>query len=46
MSQNIENLKKETKAWVEQHNARKRAVKWQFKTEDARIKLKKIYPQF
>ena len=38
-------LQKETKAWQRERNARQKAVDWQFATEDARIKLKKLYPQ-
>ena len=41
-----ETLTKEVAAW--QANRNKRSVKadWQFKTSDARIKLKRLYPQF
>ena len=41
-----ETLVREVAAW--QLNRNKRCVKadWQFKTEDARIKLKRLYPQF
>ena len=38
-------LQKETKAWQRERNARQKAVDWQFATEDARIKLKRLYPQ-
>ena len=39
-------LKAESAAWEKQRNARKKPVNWQCKTADARIKLKRIYPQF
>ena len=41
----IEELRAETTAWHGQTNARQRGVDWQFKVEDARVKLKSIYPQ-
>jgi hypothetical protein len=39
-------LIKQVDAW--QHNRNRRHVKadWQFKTDDARVKLKRLYPQF
>jgi len=33
-------------AWYEQRNARASTVNWQFTTQDARIKLKQLYPSF
>lgn len=41
----VEELRAETTAWHEQSNARQRGVSWQFKVDDARMKLKSIYPQ-
>lgn len=41
---NIEKVSKQVKAWQDYRNNRKETVKWQFKTDDARIKLKKLYP--
>jgi hypothetical protein len=41
----IDFLQKETKAWQRKRNAQQKAVDWQFATEDARIKLKRLYPQ-
>jgi hypothetical protein len=38
-------LQKETKAWQRERNAQQKAVDWQFATDDARIKLKRLYPQ-
>jgi transposase len=37
-------LTKEATAWCKQRNEKKVKVDWQFTTEDARIKLKKLYP--
>lgn len=37
-------LKKEVAAWQEKSNAIARLMEWRFITEDARIKLKKLYP--
>lgn len=39
-----ETLIKETSAWQDQRNAEKSTVDWQFTTDEARIKLKKLYP--
>lgn len=41
----IEVLRSETHAWNEARNKRRSPVDWQFTTDDARIKLKSIYPQ-
>jgi hypothetical protein len=38
-------LQQEAKAWYSNRNANQKTVDWQFKTEDARIKLKRLYPQ-
>ena len=38
-------LEQEAKAWYRKRNANQKAVDWQFTTEKARIKLKKLYPQ-
>ncbi|PTY02083.1 hypothetical protein DB346_10190 [Verrucomicrobia bacterium LW23] len=40
-----DDLRRDTAAWSHHTNARQRAVNWQFKTADARTKLKSIYPQ-
>jgi hypothetical protein len=37
-------LMKEIRAWQKQRNFRNAKVDWQFTTEDARIKLKRLYP--
>jgi len=39
-------LRQEIEAWVERRNARDTSVDWRFTTEDARIKLKRLYPKF
>ena len=36
---------RETRAWCADRNHRQKGVDWQFTTEDARIKLKRLYPQ-
>jgi hypothetical protein len=40
----IEILRQEAKAWYGRRNVSQKSVDWQFTTEDARIKLKKLYP--
>jgi transposase len=39
-----ETLEKEVNAWLKQRNLEASRVDWQFTAEDARIKLKKLYP--
>jgi len=41
----IEKLREESKAWYCERNAKQKSVDWQFTTQDARIKLKRLYPQ-
>ena len=41
---NIEEMRSEVSEWNEDRNTRQTKVDWQFKTEDARIKLKRLYP--
>jgi hypothetical protein len=38
-------LQQEAKAWYSNRNVNQKAVDWQFTTENARIKLKRLYPQ-
>ena len=38
-------LKDETKSWEKDRNTNQKSVDWQFKTGNARIKLKRLYPQ-
>ena len=39
-----ETFSRETLAWCKQRNEERSVVDWQFTTEDARIKLKRLYP--
>jgi hypothetical protein len=41
----IERLRTECLAWDQQRNERQKGVDWRFTTADARIKLKRLYPQ-
>jgi hypothetical protein len=41
----IEELRAECSAWDQQRNRRQKGVDWRFTTADARIKLKRLYPQ-
>src|SRR5579862_6194254 len=41
----IEHLQSETAAWHHRSNARQRGVDWQFKVDNARVKLKSVYPK-
>ena len=40
----IEELQKQISAWETRRNQSQKGVQWQFRTEDARIKLKHLYP--
>jgi hypothetical protein len=37
-------LEQEVRAWQETRNAQEVKIDWRFTTEDARIKLKRLYP--
>lgn len=39
-----ENLQKQVAAWQERRNASGVTIDWRFTTQDARIRLKKLYP--
>jgi len=41
----IEKMRKEVAAWNIDRNNKQDKVDWQFKTKDARIKLKRLYPK-
>jgi hypothetical protein len=41
---NIETVKREAEAWQTKRNNRNAKINWQFTTDDARIKLKRLYP--
>ncbi len=38
-------LKRKVKAWTRQRNKNQRGIDWRFTTDDARIKLKRLYPK-
>ena len=40
-----EEVKPQVEAWTERRNQKQIGVDWQFSTEDARIKLKRLYPK-
>jgi hypothetical protein len=41
----LETLTQETQQWEQRRNTAQKGVDWQFSTLDARIKLKRLYPQ-
>ena len=41
----LETLRSEVEAWQQHRNKNAGRVDWQFRTKDARIKLKRLYPQ-
>ena len=43
---NVPMLQQRDRAWYERRNENQKSVDWQFTCEDARIKLKRLYPQF
>jgi len=38
-------LRTEAEAWYRRRNSNQKSVQWQFTTDDARVKLKRLYPQ-
>jgi hypothetical protein len=42
----LSTLSGEAAAWEKTRNKAKKSVDWQFTTQDARVKLKRLYPQF
>ena len=42
---NLETMKKETNAWEKERNQQKATVNWRFTNQDARVTLKRLYPQ-
>ncbi len=42
----IEEIRKEVDAWQKYRNNKNAKINWQFTTEDARIKLLRLYPTF
>lgn len=43
---NIESMRREISAWQRHRNTRGAPIHWRFTTEDARIKLFRLYPKF
>ena len=41
----LDTLNKELTAWSSEYNQNRTPIKWQFTTEDARVKLVRLYPQ-
>jgi DDE superfamily endonuclease len=41
----VDEVRQETTPWCDHSNARQRRVDWQFKVDDARVKLRSIYPK-
>lgn len=41
-----QSLQQEVAAWLRQRNTKHAKADWRFTTEDARIKLKRVYPAF
>lgn len=44
--EDIETVRKEVSAWQKARNKKNAKVNWQFTTDDARIKLRRLYPTF
>ena len=44
--ESVDIVRREVKAWEEARNNKKAPVNWQFTTEDARIRLSRLYPTF
>jgi len=42
----IDNIKQEVEEWQNHRNNKDCKINWQFSTDDARIKLKRLYPSF
>ena len=42
----METMRREVNAWNQARNTRQSKVNWQFTTDDARVKLKRLYPKF
>jgi len=41
----VEDLRAETAAWQQRTNDKQRGVDWQFRIDDARARLKSLYPK-
>ena len=42
----METMKQEITAWQEERNRQQATIHWRFTTQDAQVKLKRLYPQF
>jgi DDE superfamily endonuclease len=42
--ESLERVKSEVKAWMDTRNSKESRINWQFRTSDARIRLKRLYP--
>jgi uncharacterized small protein (DUF1192 family) len=42
----LETMQNEIKAWEQERNLKQKGVDWRFTTEKARIRLKRLYPQY
>jgi transposase len=42
----IEDIKQEVEEWQKYRNSKNCKINWQFTTDDARVKLKQLYPSF
>ena len=40
----VDDLKVDVQSWTQQRNDHKNTVDWRFTTDDARVKLKRLYP--
>ncbi len=41
----MKTLRRQTQSWTQQRNTKQKGVDWQFSTPDARIKLRRLYPE-
>lgn len=41
----LENFKRQIRTWTAKRNAECKKINWQFITQDAQIKLAKLYPE-
>jgi len=41
---NMATIRHKVKAWQQSRNTKKAKINWQFRTDDARVKLKRLYP--
>jgi len=42
----MEKIETQVRAWQEARNNKNAKINWRFTTEDARIKLRRLYPTF